>query len=102
MDTSSKFHAVTVTYPLSNSTMNDEPDRRTVEDSYNCPMNETLNHYLSLWVLSDPQILAQTPTSHVYTVTRAGKTVILKLLTEYGWEEQRGAAALRYYDGHGA
>lgn len=65
-------------------------------------MNETLKHYLSLWSLSDPQMMAQTPTSHVYTVSRAGESVVLKLLTEYGWEEQRGAAALRYYDGRGA
>ncbi|MBK9121901.1 MAG: 3'-kinase [Chloroflexi bacterium] len=65
-------------------------------------MDENLNHYLSRWKLSDPQLLAQTPTSHVYTVTRAGDTLVLKLLTEYGWEEQRGAAALRHYDGHGA
>jgi streptomycin 6-kinase len=28
--------------------------------------------------------------------------VVLKLLTDYGWEEQRGASALRYFDGRGA
>ena len=65
-------------------------------------MIETLNYYLSIWYLTDPQLLAETPTSHVYTVTCAGETVVLKLLTDYGWEEQRGATALRFYDGHGA
>lgn len=65
-------------------------------------MNETLDYYLSVWYLTDPQLLTETPTSHVYTVTYAGETVVLKLLTDYGWEEQRGAAALRFYDGHGA
>jgi streptomycin 6-kinase len=29
-------------------------------------------------------------------------TVVLKLLTEYGWEERAGAVALRHWDGHGA
>jgi streptomycin 6-kinase len=54
------------------------------------------------WSLSDPQLLAETPTSHVYTVARGGETVVLKLLTPYGWEERRGAAALRRFDGRGA
>jgi streptomycin 6-kinase len=46
--------------------------------------------------------LARTPTSHLYTVTWKSDTVVLKLLTDYGWEEQRGATALRYFDGRGA
>lgn len=65
-------------------------------------MNDTLEHYLDAWNLTDAQPLAQTVTSHLYTVTCAGETAVLKLLTDYGWEEQRGAAALRYWDGHGA
>ncbi|MCC6803402.1 MAG: 3'-kinase, partial [Anaerolineae bacterium] len=65
-------------------------------------MIDTLHHYLRLWGLSDPQPLAQTPTSHLYSVTYGGETAALKLLTDYGWEEQRGAAALRYWDGSGA
>src|SRR5258708_28964525 len=65
-------------------------------------MSEKLTHYLQAWHLSDPQLLAQTPTSHVYTVKSGGERVILKLLTPLGNEEQSGAAALRCYDGHGA
>ncbi len=65
-------------------------------------MDEQLAHYLQLWNLAQPQLLATTPTSHVYTVDHKGETVVLKLLTEYGWEERRGAAALRCFDGHGA
>lgn len=65
-------------------------------------MSEKLKHYLSAWNLSNPQPLTQTVTSHLYTVTHAGETAVLKLLTDYGWEEQRGAAALRFWDGHGA
>lgn len=64
--------------------------------------NDKLDHYLTAWDLSDPQPLAQTPTSHLYTVTWEGETVVLKLLTRYGWEERRGAAALRHYGGRGA
>lgn len=63
--------------------------------------NETLNHYLSAWSLSNPQLLTQTMTSHIYTVTLGDDTVILKLLSESETEEQRGAAALRYFDGCG-
>jgi streptomycin 6-kinase len=66
------------------------------------PMNAKLEHYLAAWQLSDPEPLARTPTSHLYTVRRKSDTVVLKLLTDYGWEEQRGASALRYFNGHGA
>lgn len=65
-------------------------------------MPEQLEHYLKLWNLSDPEPLTETVTSHLYTVTFEGKTVVLKLLTDYGWEEQRGAAALGCFNGHGA
>ena len=66
-------------------------------------MNEDLlNHYLQVWKLSDPQPLTATPTSHLYTVTYAGERVVLKLLTDFGWAENRGAAALACFGGHGA
>jgi streptomycin 6-kinase len=65
-------------------------------------MSNQLNHYLSTWQLSDPKLLAQTRTSHVYSVTRSSETLVLKLLTEHGFEEQRGALALRSFDGRGA
>jgi streptomycin 6-kinase len=61
-----------------------------------------LNYYLEAWNLSNPQPLTETPTSQLYTVRHEDETVVLKLLTEYGWEEQRGAAALGCFGGHGA
>jgi streptomycin 6-kinase len=63
--------------------------------------NERLHYYLSVWKLSNPQLLTQTMTSHIYTVTYESETVILKLLSSSETEEQRGAAALRYFDGRG-
>jgi streptomycin 6-kinase len=65
-------------------------------------MNDRLHHYLRAWHLSDPRRLVETPTSHLYTVTCGRVTAVLKLLTEYGWEERRGALALCHFDGHGA
>ncbi len=64
--------------------------------------NKKLNYYLNTWNLSNPQLLTQTVTSHIYTVTHDTETIILKLLSASETEEQRGAAALRYFDGHGA
>ncbi len=64
--------------------------------------NKKLNYYLSTWNLSNPQLLTQTMTSQIYTVTHDTETVILKLLSSSETEEQRGAAALRFFDGHGA
>ncbi|MDX9863496.1 MAG: aminoglycoside phosphotransferase family protein [Anaerolineaceae bacterium] len=61
-----------------------------------------LNHYLTAWALADPQLLTQTMTSDIYTVTHKSETVILKLLAPTETEEQRGALALRYFEGHGA
>jgi streptomycin 6-kinase len=65
-------------------------------------MNDGLHHYLGAWHLSDPRPLVDTPTSHLYTVTYGREVAVLKLLTAYGWEEQRGALALRHFDGGGA
>lgn len=65
-------------------------------------LNQTLQHYISAWNLSDPQPLAQTITSHIYTVTHDDTKVVLKILTPYGADERIGALALRHFNGHGA
>jgi streptomycin 6-kinase len=64
--------------------------------------NEKLNDYMAAWNLSSPQLLTQTMTSQIYTVLHDSETVILKLLSSSESDEQRGALALRYFDGHGA
>jgi streptomycin 6-kinase len=61
-----------------------------------------LNHYLAAWELSNPHLLTQTRTSHIYTVTQGAETIVLKLLSPLETEEQRGALSLRYFGGHGA
>jgi streptomycin 6-kinase len=63
---------------------------------------EQLDHYLQAWDLSDPQPLASTVTSNLYTVTLNGTRAVLKVLTPVGDEERMGALALRYFDGQGA
>jgi streptomycin 6-kinase len=65
-------------------------------------MSDLLNHYLRAWTLSDPQPLATTRSSHVYTVTYQGEKAVLKILTPVGDEEKSGAIALRYFNGAGA
>jgi len=65
-------------------------------------MADRLEHYLRAWNLSDPQPLAETVTSYVYTVTSEETRVVLKLLTPRAVEEKTGAIALRCFDGHGA
>ena len=60
--------------------------------------DDTLNVYLTLWELADPQLLAQTRTSHIYTVTHGAETVILKLMTSSDSKERRGALSLRHFD----
>lgn len=64
--------------------------------------DKKLNDYLTAWNLSNPQFLTQTMTSHIYTVTHESETVVLKLLSPSEIDEQRGAVALRCFDGHGA
>ena len=64
--------------------------------------NEKLNSYLAAWHLSAPKLLKQTMTSQIYTVVYETETVILKVLSSAEKDEQRGALALRYFDGHGA
>ena len=68
----------------------------------NTTENKKLDYYLAVWNLSNPQFLTQTMTSHIYTVSYETETVILKLLSLSERDEQRGAVALRYFDGHGA
>ncbi|MBN1200545.1 MAG: phosphotransferase [Anaerolineae bacterium] len=66
-------------------------------------MSDNLDHYLRAWNLSDPQPLAKTATSHVYTVRAGESTAVLKLLTPVGEsDEKSGAVALRCFDGQGA
>jgi streptomycin 6-kinase len=64
--------------------------------------HDRLHDYLTAWNLANPQFLIQTVTSHIYTVTHDTETVVLKLLSPTETEEQTGALALRYFDGHGA
>jgi streptomycin 6-kinase len=66
------------------------------------PDGDRLAHYLAAWRLTAPQLLTETVTSRIYTVTHAGETVILKLLAPGETEEQTGALALRYFRGQGA
>ena len=64
--------------------------------------DQKLYYYLTAWNLSNPKFLTQTMTSHIYTVTYGTETVLLKMLSPSEIDEQRGAVALRYFDGHGA
>lgn len=66
-------------------------------------MKDTLDDYLRRWNLREPEPLAQTATSHVYSVYRDTEKVVLKLLTPIGAEDEAdGAIALRHFNGHGA
>ena len=64
--------------------------------------NKDLNYYLAAWHLSNPQLITQTHTSHIYTVAHENETVVLKLLSAGETKEQTGAVALRYFNGRGA
>jgi streptomycin 6-kinase len=61
-----------------------------------------LNDYLAAWQLANPQLLTQSLTSHLYTVTHENETIVLKLLSSAETEERRGAVSLRYFAGRGA
>lgn len=63
---------------------------------------DRLKAYLHRWQLEDPQLVAETMTSRVYQVKAGQETAMLKLLSAGESEEQRGAAALRHFDGRGA
>ncbi len=66
-------------------------------------MTSDLDHYLQIWNLADPQLLAETNSSRVYSVITGGEKVVLKLLTPAGIsDEQDGAVVLRYWSGQGA
>jgi hypothetical protein len=66
-------------------------------------MQETLQHYLQLWELEKPELIAETFSSHVYRVEGKGEVLALKVLTEDGaYDEGGGALALEYFGGYGA
>jgi streptomycin 6-kinase len=66
-------------------------------------VTNNLNYYLRLWNLSDPELLAQSPRSDVYSAYQNAEKVVLKLLTPIGAEDENdGTVALRHFDGHGA
>lgn len=66
-------------------------------------MEEALAQYLTDWDLSQPELIATTATSAVYTVMSGGAKVVLKLLTPIGVEDESpGAIALRWFEGRGA
>ena len=64
--------------------------------------NRDLSYYVTVWNLSNPQLLTRTFTSSIYTVTHGNERVVLKLLSPSETKEQAGALALRYFDGRGA
>lgn len=66
------------------------------------PGERALQDYLQEWDLAQPTVLAQTATSTLYTVQHQRDTCVLKLLVPGEIEEQRGALALRCFDGRGA
>jgi streptomycin 6-kinase len=76
----------------------------TLLNNIEAPLNksEKLDDYLTAWDLSNPQLLAQTMTSHIYTVVHDSEVAVLKLLSASEVDEQRGALALRYFEGRGA
>jgi streptomycin 6-kinase len=62
-----------------------------------------LDTYLQRWHLTEPRLLTETFTSHIYVVRQAGEPVILKLLKPVGMtDEAGGAVALDYWGGQGA
>jgi len=66
-------------------------------------MSEKLPYYLENWSLTQPELLATTATSHVYTVRYQDQTAVLKILTPIGIEDEAsGIIALEHYDGVGA
>ena len=66
-------------------------------------MVKMLLHYVQTWKLAELKKLASTATSHLYTAKLHGHTVVLKLLTTVGQEDEQGAAAaLTWFAGQGA
>jgi streptomycin 6-kinase len=64
--------------------------------------DKRLNAYINKWQLSDVVHYTETHTSRIYVVTYQEKPAILKLLHPDEIEEQRGAIALRHFNGQGA
>jgi streptomycin 6-kinase len=66
-------------------------------------MQDKLKHYMELWDLKNPQLIAETFMSHVYRVEANGEILAIKVLSEDGaYDEVGGALALAYYGGNGA
>lgn len=66
-------------------------------------MTDKLAHYLGLWNLRDPELLAQSPRATTYAVQAGAARVVLKLFTPIGAEDEvGGACALQCFDGLGA
>ena len=66
-------------------------------------MIPNLRCYLKTWNLTEPKLLADTPTSRVYAATYNKEKVVLKLLSPIGKiDEASGAAALKCFNGNGA
>lgn len=61
-----------------------------------------LNYYPAAWQLSNPQLLTQTLTSHIYTVSHRNETVSLKRRAAAETKEQAGTLALHHFAGRGA
>lgn len=61
-----------------------------------------LNSYLEKWKLTEPALLASTPSSQIYKVLFEGRPAVLKFLTEAGQKYEGGASAvLRHLKGNG-
>lgn len=66
-------------------------------------MQDKLEHYLNLWSLKNPELIAETFMSHVYRVEADSEILAIKVLSEDGaYDEVGGALALEYYAGKGA
>ena len=66
-------------------------------------MNTILEHYLKLWELTTPEWLAKTFTSNIYKAQASNETIVLKILSGKGAEDESSAAdVLTWFDGQGA
>lgn len=63
----------------------------------------TLKFYCEQWALSGHHLIASTPTSQIFLVSREGQSAVLKVFTEKGRQfESKGALVLRIFAGNGA
>jgi len=66
-------------------------------------MSENLDHYLKLWNVSDPDLIATTNTSFVYKVNKGDELRVLKLYKDAGKEDEAiGPPFLSSCQGNGA